>query len=172
MAKGHSITGAAAAMGLERQTLYNWKKKYPEFAHALGCGITAAVFFWNQRLLNAQTGWQVNRAKFMLKHLAPEEFSPEMARRREKAEGERDLKELYKHIQGTAIRPRDCPDDPEEQEKAQVPPASRATAETNSQSDKGLWTGGYYISRETVAKFEEGERRPNYRRRRVSAAAL
>src|SRR5688572_22783859 len=102
MAKGHSITGAAAAMGLKRQTIYNWKKKYPEFAHALGCGITAAVFFWNQRLLNAQTSWQVNRAKFMLKHLAPEEFSPEMARRREKAERERDLKDLYKYIQGTA----------------------------------------------------------------------
>jgi hypothetical protein len=177
MAKGHSIMGAAGAMGVKRQTLYNWQRRHPSFADAIKRGKTAAVLFWEQRLHNAQTGWQVNRAKFMLKHLAPEEFSPAMARQREKVAGERDLKELYKYIQGTAIRPRDCPDEPEVLPTAQVPVETRAIRheEANSQAGKGIWTapnGGYLIAPETVAEFQKRERRPNYRRRHVSAMAV
>ena len=77
MAKGYSIGAAAGAMGLERQTLYNWKKRHPQFAYALGQGEAARVLFLERMLFGAKDMTQVRLAIRLLKHAAPEEYSPE-----------------------------------------------------------------------------------------------
>lgn len=48
MSKGLSFAAFAGKLRVERKTLYNWKKKYPEFKQAHAIGKSAHQYFWEQ----------------------------------------------------------------------------------------------------------------------------
>jgi hypothetical protein len=172
MAKGYTLMGAAGAIGLMRQTIYNWKKRYTEFASAIELGKGAFSAFWEERLLEGQTGMQIRTAMWMLKHVVPEEFSPKVARQMEKAANDSLMKQLYARIQGTAIRPRD---DCDAWKRAPAPASTEKVAEVpeTSPAKPKERVQGYVFSPETIAEHHRREARyRNQRTRWVSAAAI
>jgi len=48
MAEGLSFDAFAGKLGLERKTLYNWAKRYPEFKEAKQIGWDKNLFFWEK----------------------------------------------------------------------------------------------------------------------------
>lgn len=61
MAEGHTVTAAAAIMGVSRIALYRWAATYPDFRYALGLAKGLRVLRW-ERELNAATSMARVRA--------------------------------------------------------------------------------------------------------------
>lgn len=56
LSDGHSMTGLAGKLKIGRNTIYEWRKRYPEFDEACTVGMAAAAYWWEQRLVDlAQT---------------------------------------------------------------------------------------------------------------------
>lgn len=56
MATGMSFESFAATLGVCRETLYDWKKRHPEFLHAHKVGIDRNLQFWESLGINMATG--------------------------------------------------------------------------------------------------------------------
>jgi hypothetical protein len=106
MAEGLSITAAAGAMGVHRDTLYEWSRRHPEFSDALKKGVAVRLLKLERELLTARDGPTVTARIFALKNAAPHEW-------REKQHighdvgAESPLAQLARELAGTAIRPKE-----------------------------------------------------------------
>jgi len=56
MATGMSFESFAATLGVCRETLYDWKKRHPEFLHAHKIGIDRNLQFWERLGTKMATG--------------------------------------------------------------------------------------------------------------------
>jgi transposase-like protein len=74
MAEGHSVTAAAAQMGVVSSTIYNWAREHSEFSDALKRGMAARVLYLETKLLCANDAASVAAAMFALKNACPEEW--------------------------------------------------------------------------------------------------
>jgi len=50
LSEGHSMVGLAGHLGVCRYTLYEWRKKFPEFDEAVSIGQAGAALWWEERL--------------------------------------------------------------------------------------------------------------------------
>ncbi len=60
LADGYSKEATAGALGISRKTLYNWIKKYPEFAEAVAEGEALSQRWWEDRGRDACTNGEFN----------------------------------------------------------------------------------------------------------------
>jgi hypothetical protein len=60
MAKGRSLDGCAALLGVHPDSLYEWRKVHPEFSVAVRAGRAAATALWETRLLDVAQGGSDN----------------------------------------------------------------------------------------------------------------
>jgi hypothetical protein len=74
MADGHSLEAVADSMGVCVSTLYEWAKKYPEFAEALERAKGLRVFYLETQLLTAPDMRTVRDTIQALKEACPEEW--------------------------------------------------------------------------------------------------
>ncbi|MCB9073747.1 MAG: hypothetical protein H6623_09005 [Bdellovibrionaceae bacterium] len=51
MSEGKSLTGFAASIGVCKDTIYEWTKKYPQFSDALKIAKTKCEAFWEEKAL-------------------------------------------------------------------------------------------------------------------------
>ena len=56
MSKGYSIEAFAGHIGIAKDTLYNWVKKYPQFSDAKKIAESKARLVWDKFLMNQFTG--------------------------------------------------------------------------------------------------------------------
>ena len=56
MSEGYSFASFAGTLGVNRDTLYEWVKKYPDFKEAKAIGTEASKFFWEKIGINLATG--------------------------------------------------------------------------------------------------------------------
>ena len=75
MSHGFSITAAAGAMGVNRDTIYRWARIYPEFSDALQVAKALRVFRLETDLLSTRSTVTVRRCIAALKNAAPEEWN-------------------------------------------------------------------------------------------------
>ena len=109
MAGGYSVTAAAGKMGEHRDKINQWAKQHPEFADAVKRGEAVRLWKLETDLLRARNSRVVRARIFMLKHADPVEWG----NKKVDAPVENPLRELYKQLQGTALRPvENCEDDP------------------------------------------------------------
>lgn len=83
MEKGYSKTFVAANLGINRDTLYEWCKEYPEFSDTIKKGEVLSEAFWEKTLRDAALGINKNckeslliftmKARFKWKDRAPYE---------------------------------------------------------------------------------------------------
>lgn len=70
MAKGYSKEAVAGVLDIDKTTLYEWAKKYPEFSNAIAKGESKSRLFFEGKLLNHLThtknGEQLNGQVFNL----------------------------------------------------------------------------------------------------------
>lgn len=52
MGGGHSATAFAGEIGVSRDTLYEWRGKYPDFLEAMKVGQAKRVLFWEREHIN------------------------------------------------------------------------------------------------------------------------
>lgn len=74
MGTGLSLTAAAADLGFCKDTIYEWEKKYPEFADALKLARGKRTLFLEKQLLTGESSPKVTAAIFALKNAAPDEW--------------------------------------------------------------------------------------------------
>lgn len=75
MSEGVSLTGFAGRIGVCRKTVWEWSKKYPEFADALDRGKEASALFWEQELIRvSKAGTNTSAAIFALKNRGADDW--------------------------------------------------------------------------------------------------
>ena len=74
MAKGFSLTAAAANCNIHRQTVYDWEAKHPEFSDAIKLGRAKRAAFLEIGLIGAPDGPTVTSRIFALKNASPQEW--------------------------------------------------------------------------------------------------
>lgn len=64
MERGYSKEACAGAIGISKQTLYDWAKKYPEFLDAISIGEARSQLFWESMAVDytvhSKNGKQIN----------------------------------------------------------------------------------------------------------------
>lgn len=106
MRDGYSVAAAAAAIGVCRDTIYEWSKKHPDFSYALKRGHDLRVFRLETQLLRAIDGAQVTSAIFALKNAAPDIWRDKHEIATTTTEDD-PLLIFLRSLNGTAIRPRE-----------------------------------------------------------------
>lgn len=106
MASGLSITAAAAAMGFARDTIYEWARRYKEFADALNRARGARLLYWERKLCASVDGPAVAAAIFGLKNADPTEWKDKHVVAPEPADTD-PLLAYLKSIDGNVLRPRE-----------------------------------------------------------------
>lgn len=70
MAKGYSKEAVAGVIGISKETLYQWAKKYPNFSDAISIGESKSRVFWENKLVeyavHTKNGKQINGQVFNL----------------------------------------------------------------------------------------------------------
>ena len=74
MGKGHTLTAFAGSIDVDKQTVYRWISKYPEFSEAADRAKAKQVCPWEEKLITADKGGEVAAAIFALKNAAPDEW--------------------------------------------------------------------------------------------------
>jgi transposase-like protein len=64
MGSGHSLTGAAGAMGVSPETLRRWMDTHEEFRDAVSRGKAARVYALERRMLASENTAVVNACRF------------------------------------------------------------------------------------------------------------
>lgn len=106
MSEGLSLTAAAGAMGFARQTLYDWKKRHPDFLDSVNRAKAARVFRLESEMLASESGAYVNARRFALVNAAPEEWREKQTVNLD-TEKDSPLAELARALAGTALRPKE-----------------------------------------------------------------
>ena len=75
MAKGYSLTAAAAEIGVCRETVYAWEREIPEFSDAVKLARGKRALKLEGDLLAAESGPVVTSRIFALKNAVPHEFA-------------------------------------------------------------------------------------------------
>jgi len=72
MRGGVSFAAVAGALGVSRQTIYEWAEAHPEFSYTKSVGKAASQLFWERRLIDLSMGIQGNASAviFALKNRA------------------------------------------------------------------------------------------------------
>ena len=70
MGKGHTLTAFAGSIDVDKQTVYRWISKYPEFSEAADRAKAKQVCPWEEKLITADKGGEVAAAIFALKNAA------------------------------------------------------------------------------------------------------
>ena len=52
MAEGYSKEAVAGFLGIAKDTLYSWVKKYPEFSDAISIGESKSRLFWEKLMID------------------------------------------------------------------------------------------------------------------------
>jgi hypothetical protein len=91
MAQGYSLTAFAGDIGVCRDTVLEWRKKYPEFADAVGIGQARSALWWEDCLRGAASGTleKYNAASiiFGLKNRIPDDWREKIDHNIESANG-------------------------------------------------------------------------------------
>lgn len=75
MGQGYSLTAFAGRIGVDRSTIDEWRRSYPEFSLACQQGQGARTRFLERGMLDpAMPGPAVNARRFALANAAPEEW--------------------------------------------------------------------------------------------------
>ena len=85
MREGFSIAAAAGAMGVHRDTIYDWARRYPDFSDALQRAKCLRVLKLETDLLATRDAVTVNRCIAALKSADPEEWNKAGLMRRKMA---------------------------------------------------------------------------------------
>ncbi len=85
MSEGYSVTAAAGAMALHRDTIYHWARTYPDFSDAFEVAKALRVFKLEADLFAAQDAATVRRCIRALKNADPEEWNKARRLRRRSA---------------------------------------------------------------------------------------
>ncbi len=76
LAKGHSLAACAGAIGVSRDTIYEWKEVHPEFSDIIKRGQMKSVLAWEQKLFDVARGeGNATAVIFGLKNRAKDEWS-------------------------------------------------------------------------------------------------
>ena len=75
MAQGLSLTAAAAELDLDRDNVYRWAGKYPDFDGIIRMGRFKRQAFLEKRLIGATQSPIVTSSIFALKNAAPQDWS-------------------------------------------------------------------------------------------------
>ena len=73
-ALGHSLTAAAGAMGVSRDTINRWMDAHEEFRDAVSRGKAARVFALESQMLASDNSAVINARRLALANAAPEEW--------------------------------------------------------------------------------------------------
>ncbi len=105
LAEGFSVMGLAGKLGVTKQTLYNWRERYPEFDEAIKQGQAGAVFWWEQRARDSAAGGKGNPATiiFGLKNRAADEWRDRI----EHTGADGGAIETVSRIEYTVVRPKE-----------------------------------------------------------------
>lgn len=76
LAEGHSITGFAGSIGVDRTTVFDWLKRHEEFAAAYEIAKSKAVYYWEKEGKRFARDGKGNAAYmiFALCNRAPEDW--------------------------------------------------------------------------------------------------
>jgi transposase-like protein len=154
MGSGHSLTGAAGAMGVSPETLRRWMDTHEEFRDAVSRGKAARVYALERRMLASENTAVVNACRFALINAAPGEWQAKPVVPEET--GESPIQQLARQLSGNAIRPRL----PEANVIEQNPVAPRALGSQQTvtiddgDDDKPRF---HTISRESYEEEESGD---------------
>lgn len=74
MEEGLSLAAAAAECGVFRQRVYDWEKKYPDFADTIKLARVKRQAFLERRLIGAKDNATVTSSIFALKNAGPEDW--------------------------------------------------------------------------------------------------
>jgi transposase-like protein len=70
MSQGYSKEACAGAIGITKDTLYNWAKKHKDFSDALALGVMRSQLFWErmavENTLHTKNGTQINAQVYNL----------------------------------------------------------------------------------------------------------
>lgn len=72
MGQGFSLTAFAGHIGVNRDTVVDWQKKFPEFSVAVKDGQAARTMYLEQGLLENEIGPKITARIFALKNADPE----------------------------------------------------------------------------------------------------
>lgn len=109
MRDGYTATAAAGAMGIHRDTLYEWAKKHPDFSDALKRGHALRQFRLETQLLMALDGPSVRAAETALKTSGAPEWRDGEKLDPLGAPEENPLATLARQLIGTSLKPRALP---------------------------------------------------------------
>jgi|GEM_PF-3431520 len=104
MAGGLCFTAAAAAMGFNPDTLYEWARRYPEFSEAKKRGHACLTLYYNRKLNGSIDGAAVTASIFGLKNSSPKEWRDKHEIEHKTAEDD-PLLAYLRSIDGRVLRP-------------------------------------------------------------------
>jgi transposase-like protein len=104
MAGGFCFTAAAAAMGFNPDTLYEWARRHPEFADAKKRGQACLTLYYNRKLNSSIDGASVTASIFGLKNSSPKEWRDKHEIEQKTAEDD-PLLAYLRSINGRVLRP-------------------------------------------------------------------
>ena len=70
LSEGRTIKGLAVHLGVDRQTIYNWQNKHPEFKEAIDRGRAASSVWFYERIKEMALGEADSKNFIALKFLA------------------------------------------------------------------------------------------------------
>lgn len=108
MAGGLCVTAAAAAMGFDPTTIYEWAKVHQEFSLALKRGKACWTLYNNRKLNQSVDGPAVTAAIFSLKNACPDEWRDKLAVESKTAPDD-PLLAYLRSIDGKVMRPVEPP---------------------------------------------------------------
>lgn len=73
-AEGYSLTAIAGEIGVHRKTLYDWRRKYPEFDQLCIAATGLRQKAWEKKLIESKNAPSVTSAMFALRPIDPENF--------------------------------------------------------------------------------------------------
>jgi hypothetical protein len=104
MAKGYSLSASAAMLGVHRETIYDWGRRFPAFSDSVKRAKAARLLKLERDLLEAPSGPVVTSRIFALKNADPTEWRDKHEHEYALAEGD-PLSEFLRSISGNVLRP-------------------------------------------------------------------
>jgi hypothetical protein len=74
LANGHTLTGAAGALGVARSTVQRWIKRHPDLAEEIDRANARSVYLIEKILLQTSSNAAIKVARRLLKRLVHDEW--------------------------------------------------------------------------------------------------